>query len=89
MQDLKTVYQAPTKEKAELELDKLNDKWGSKYPVVIKSWQSNWHKLSTYFAYDEQIRRLIYTTNAVEGFHRQVRKITAAAGRQNKGCFSQ
>lgn len=80
MQDLKTVYQAPTKEKAELELDKLNDKWGSKYPVVIKSWQSNWHKLSTYFAYDEQIRRLIYTTNAVEGFHRQVRKITKTKG---------
>ncbi|WP_149240312.1 IS256 family transposase [Dyadobacter sp. 32] len=80
MQDLKTVYQAPTKDKAELELDKLNDKWGSKYPVVIKSWQNNWHKLSTYFAYDEQIRRLIYTTNAVEGFHRQVRKITKTKG---------
>lgn len=80
MQDLKTVYQAPTKDKAELELDRLNDKWGSKYPVVIKSWQNNWHKLSTYFAYDEQIRRLIYTTNAVEGFHRQVRKITKTKG---------
>ncbi|CAG4997311.1 IS256 family transposase ISSba9 [Dyadobacter sp. CECT 9275] len=80
MQDLKTVYQAPTKDKAELELDKLNDKWGPKYPVVIKSWQNNWHKLSTYFAYDEQIRRLIYTTNAVEGFHRQVRKITKTKG---------
>jgi transposase-like protein len=80
MQDLKTVYQAPTKDKAEWELDKLNDKWGSKYPVVIKSWQNNWHKLSTYFAYDEQIRRLIYTTNAVEGFHRQVRKITKTKG---------
>jgi putative transposase len=80
MQDLKTVYQAPTKDKAELELDKLNNKWGVKYPVVIKSWQNNWHKLSTYFAYDEQIRRLIYTTNAVEGFHRQVRKITKTKG---------
>jgi putative transposase len=80
MQDLKTVYQAPTKDKAELELNKLNEKWGSKYPVVIKSWQNNWHKLSTYFAYDEQIRRLIYTTNAVEGFHRQIRKITKTKG---------
>jgi putative transposase len=80
MQDLKTVYQAPTKDKAELELDKLNDKWGVKYPVVIKSWQKNWHKLSTYFAYDEHIRKLIYTTNAVEGFHRQVRKITKTKG---------
>ncbi len=80
MHDLKTVYQAPTKDKAELELDKLNDKWGGKYPVVLKSWHNNWHKLSTYFAYDEQIRRLIYTTNAVEGFHRQVRKITKTKG---------
>jgi putative transposase len=87
MQDLKTVYQAPTKDKAELELDKLNDKWGVKYPVVIKSWQKNWHKLSTYFAYDEHIRKLIYTTNAVEGFHRQVRKITAAAAAKTKGAF--
>jgi len=80
MQDLKNVYQAPTQEKAELELEKLDESWGKKYPIVIKSWYSNWHKLSTYFAYDEQIRKLIYTTNAVEGFHRQVRKITKTKG---------
>lgn len=80
MQDLKMVYQAPTKDKAELELEKLEAKWGVKYPVVLKSWQKNWHKLSTYFAYDEHIRKLIYTTNAVEGFHRQVRKITKTKG---------
>lgn len=80
MQDLKNVYQAPTQEKAELELEKLDESWGKKYPIVIKSWYINWHKLSTYFAYDEQIRRLIYTTNAVEGFHRQVRKITKTKG---------
>lgn len=80
MQDLKNVYQAPTQEKAELELEKLDESWGKKYPIVIKSWYSNWHKLSTYFAYDEHIRRLIYTTNAVEGFHRQVRKITKTKG---------
>jgi putative transposase len=76
MPDLKTVYQATTKDKTELELDKFNEKWRSKYAVVIKSGKNSWHKLSTYFAYDEQIRRLIYTTNAVEGFYRQVRKIT-------------
>jgi putative transposase len=52
MQDLKTVYQAATKDKAELEFEKLNDKWGVRYPVVIKFWQNNWHKLSAYFAYD-------------------------------------
>lgn len=80
MQELKTVYQAPTKDKAEMELDKINNKWGVKYPVVIKSWQNHWHKLSMYFTYDEQIRRIIYTTNAVEGFHRQVRKITKTKG---------
>lgn len=82
IKDLKCVYQAATKTKAELELSKLDEVWGKKYPVVLKSWQSNWGKLSTYFDYDEQIRRLIYTTNAVEGFHRQVRKVT-----KNKGVF--
>ena len=65
MGDLKTVYQAPTLDLAELNLDKLEDKWGQKYPVVIGSWRRNWDKLSAYFAYDEHIRRLIYTTNAV------------------------
>ncbi|NJN28529.1 MAG: IS256 family transposase [Cyclobacteriaceae bacterium] len=82
IKDLKCVYQAATKTKAELELSKLDEVWGKKYPVVLKSWQSNWGKLSTYFDYDEQIRRIIYTTNAVEGFHRQVRKVT-----KNKGVF--
>ena len=76
MADLKTVYQAPNKDLAELNLDKLQDKWGKKYPVVLESWRRNWDNLSAYFAYDEHIRRLIYTTNAVEGFHRQVRKVT-------------
>ncbi len=83
MKDLKMIYQAPTKDKAEIELTNLDEKWSSKYPIVIKSWYSNWDKLTTYFAYDEQIRKLIYTTNAVEGFHRQVRKIT-----KTKGAFT-
>ena len=80
MKDLKCVYQAVNKTQAELELIKLEEIWGKKYPVVLKSWQTNWEKLSTYFNYDEQIRRLIYTTNAVEGFHRQVRKVTKTKG---------
>ena len=80
MSDLKTVYQAPNKDLAELNLDKLEDKWGKKYPVVLESWRRNWDNLSAYFAYDEHIRRLIYTTNAVEGFHRQVRKVTKTKG---------
>jgi len=80
MKDLKCVYQAVNKTQAELELIKLDEIWGKKYPVVLKSWQNNWEKLTTYFNYDEQIRRLIYTTNAVEGFHRQVRKVTKTKG---------
>jgi putative transposase len=51
-----------------------------KYPVVLKSWNTNWGKLSTYFQYNEHIRRLIYTTNPGEGFHRQVRKVTKTKG---------
>lgn len=78
--DLKNVYKAVNKAQAENELLKLEEKWGKKYPVVLHSWNSNWEKLSTYFAYDEQIRRLIYTTNAVEGFHRQIRKVTKTKG---------
>lgn len=80
MKDLKCVYQAANKIQAELELIKLDEIWGKKYPLVLKSWQNNWEKLTTYFDYDQQIRRLIYTTNAVEGFHRQVRKVTKTKG---------
>lgn len=80
MKDLKKVYQAVNKNQAETELINLEERWGSKYPVVIKSWNTNWDKLSAYFQYDEQIRRLIYTTNPVEGFHRQVRKVTKTKG---------
>lgn len=80
--ELKPVYKAVTRELAELNLEKLGEKWRKKYPVVIKSWEDNWHKLSTYFKYTEDIRRIIYTTNTIEGFHRQVRKVT-----KNKGVF--
>lgn len=83
MKELKKVYQAPTKSQAETELLNLEENWGKKYPVVIKSWNENWEELSAYFQYDEPIRKLIYTTNAVEGFHRQVRKVT-----KTKGAFT-
>lgn len=82
LSELKPVYKAATKELAQLNLEKLGEKWRKKYPVVIKSWEENWHKLSTYFKYTEDIRRIIYTTNTIEGFHRQVRKVT-----KNKGVF--
>jgi transposase-like protein len=80
MADLKPVYKATTKDLAEQNLTELAEKWGKKYPIVIKSWQDNWHKLSTYFKYTEEIRRIIYTTNTIEGFHRQVRKVTKTKG---------
>ncbi len=80
MKDLKLVYQAATKTQAETELLNLEESWGKKYPVVIKSWNENWEELSNYFKYDEPICKLIYTTNPVEGFHRQVRKVTKTKG---------
>ncbi len=83
LKDLKSVYQAPNKENAEHHLLKLEEKWGEKYPMVLKSWHTNWENLSHYFQYSGEIRRLIYTTNAIEGFHRQVRKFT-----KTKGAFT-
>ena len=61
----------------------MEEKWGKKYPVVIRSWNDNWERLSAYFQYTAPIRRLIYTTNTAEGFHRQVRKVT-----KTKGAFT-
>jgi putative transposase len=76
MVDLKQVYQAATRESAEAHLRQLGEKWSDKYAVAIRSWQNNWEDLATFFAYPAEIRRLIYTTNAVEGYHRQLRKVT-------------
>ena len=76
IKDLKLVYQSPTKENAELQLEHLEEKWGKKYPVVTNSWKNNWSNLSNYFQYSEEIRKLIYTTNSVEALHRQLRKVT-------------
>ena len=80
MKDLKKVYQAGTKSSAEGMLDELDKKWGDKYPIVIMSWRTNWEELSQYFKYPPDIRRIIYTTNTVEGFNRQLRKVTKAKG---------
>ena len=83
MADLKLVYRASSKDLAEHHLLELDEKWGKKYPAVIKSWQTQWDNLSQYFKYPEDLRRIIYTTNIVEGFHRQVRKYT-----KTKGAFT-
>ena len=76
MADLKRVYTASTEEIARLELDAFAEKWDGKYPTISKSWNENWATLSTYFKYPEEIRKIIYTTNTVEGFNRQLRKVT-------------
>jgi putative transposase len=83
LKDLKQVYQAATKEQAEQKLDELEDKWGKKYPVILSSWRNNWEQLSNYFKYPPEIRRIIYTTNIIEGYHRQIRKVT-----KTKGAFA-
>lgn len=74
--DLKPVYKAPTEETALASMDEFEAKWGGKYPLAVKSWRFNWNELSTMFKYPPEIRKLIYTTNAIENFNRQLRKVT-------------
>ncbi len=78
VRDLKEVYQAATEELALENLEQLDEKWGKKYPSSIASWRNNWPQLSTYFKYPMEIRKIIYTTNAIENFNRQLRKVTKA-----------
>lgn len=80
LRDLKRVYRAVSKEAAETALDELENKWGEKYPIVIRSWRSKWDNLSVYFRYPEPIRKVIYTTNSIEAVHRQFRKLTKTKG---------
>jgi len=80
MADLKPVYQATTKEIAEENLLKLDEKWGKKYPIVLNSWKNKWENLSVYFKYPPEIRKVIYTTNIIESVHRQFRKLTKTKG---------
>ena len=80
MADLKPVYRAISKEAAETALDKLEERWGDTYPIVIQSWRRKWESLSAYYKYPEPIRKVIYTTNAVEAVHRQFRKLTKTKG---------
>ena len=80
MKDLQGVYRATTKELAERHLDQLAANWGARYPKVIESWKKNWPRLSSYFQYNKEIRRIMYTTNIIEGFHRQLRTVTKTKG---------
>ena len=76
MADLKRVYAAVDEETSLYELEAFSEKWNGKYPKIAQSWKANWPKLSTYFKYPQEVRTLIYTTNAIEGFNRQLRKVT-------------
>lgn len=76
MADLKAVYAAVDEEAALAALDAFSARWDKKYPKIAQSWRDNWANLSTYFKYPQEVRRLIYTTNAIEGFNRQLRKVT-------------
>lgn len=78
--DLKAIYQAPTREAAEMNLLQLGERWGRTYAVAVRSWETNWEDLATMFDYGAEIRRLIYTTNTVEGYNRQLRKVTKTKG---------
>ncbi len=79
---MRKIYTAPNEEAGLDELAKFDEKWGSKYLYAVKSWKTNWPLLATFLKYPPEIRRLIYTTNPIENFNRQVRKIT-----KNKGSF--
>ena len=76
MADLKAVYAAPDEVSALAALEDFSAKWDKKYPKISQSWQANWANLSTYFKFPSELRKLIYTTNAIEGFNRQLRKVT-------------
>lgn len=81
--DMKAIYTCAGIAQAEVKLSEFAEKWEEKYPVVVKSWQANWYKLSSFFEFGKDIRRLMYTTNPIENVHRQMRKIT-----KTKGSFS-
>lgn len=81
--DLKPVYKANNQEQGYEKLLEFEEKWGKKYPLSVKGWMDNWGNLSTYFEFSADIRTAIYTTNAIEAMHRQIRKVT-----KTKGAFT-
>lgn len=80
IKDMKKIYKANNLEEAETQLEDFEKKWKEKYPAMIMSWKRNWEQLATFFNYDQEVRRIMYTTNSIEGFNRQIRKATKAKG---------
>lgn len=80
IKDMKQIYKANTLDQAEIALEEFEDKWKSKHPAMVKSWKRNWSGLSTFYNYHPDIRSIMYTTNSIEGFNRQIRKATKTKG---------
>lgn len=80
--DLKTIYQAPTAEQAEMNLTTFEEKWDKTHPSIGQSWRRNWERITPFFAYSPEIRKVIYTTNAIESLNMSLRKVT-----KNRGSF--
>ena len=80
--DLKTIYQAPTAEQAEMGLRDFEEKWDKTHPSISQSWRRNWERIITFFAYPPEIRKVIYTTNTIESLNMSLRKVT-----KNRGSF--
>ncbi len=80
IRDLKTIYKANNVTQAESNLNEFEHKWGKKYPAMVKSWKNNWEGLSSFYNYPQEIRKIMYTTNSIEGFNRQIRKATKTKG---------
>jgi len=74
--DMKKIYSAPSEATALEDLDRFEQEWGKKYPLAVRSWRNNWSELATFFKYPPEIRKIIYTTNIIESYHRQLRKVT-------------
>ena len=81
--DMRAIYESSNLQNGEVKLAEFVQKWNAQYPVAVKSWQENWYKLSSFFEFGKDIRKLMYTTNPIENVHRQMRKVT-----KTKGCFS-
>jgi putative transposase len=78
--DLKTIYSASTADDAILRLEEFADQWGQDYPTIVKSWRSNWERIVPFFEYPPEIRRIVYTTNAIESVNMSLRKVTKSRG---------
>lgn len=74
--ELKSIYKAPTEQATLEELEQFEQTWGSKYPLMVRSWRNNWDEIAAFFRSPSEIRKLTYTTNVIESYHRQLRKVT-------------